>query len=106
MNKFLALELLNECTGDDLWSLEHCRARRIPTAWIEELLDGFECSYQIDSETIYVGSRKVSQYEGIRDVDLAIKLGEYLGVNTALLKASALTRHGLVKAIREAVEED
>ena len=106
MNTFFALELLKECAGDDLWSLEHCRARGIPTAWIEELSDGFESSYQIDSETIYVGDRKVSQYEGIRDIDLAIKLGEYLGVNTALLKASSLTRHGLVKAIREAVEED
>ncbi|MCY2975582.1 MAG: hypothetical protein NTW52_13060 [Planctomycetota bacterium] len=106
MNPFLALELLHECTGNDLWSIDHCKLRNVPAAWIEELAGGFESSYQIDSETIYVGDKTVNQYEGIRDVDLAVKLGEYLGVDTAPLQVSALTRHGLVRAIREAVEED
>jgi len=106
MNPFLALELLNECTGNDLWSIDHCNLRNVPASWIEELSGGFESSYRIDSETIYVGDKKVNQYEGIRDVDLAIKLGEYLGVDTAPLQVLALTRHGLVRAIREAVEEE
>jgi len=78
----------------------------VPPAWIDELSDGFESDYQIDSQTIYMGDKKINQFEGVPDVDLAIKLGEYLGVDTARLKACALTRHGLVKAIREAVEED
>jgi hypothetical protein len=106
MTPFLALELLHECTGNDLWSIEHCQKRNVPISWIEELSGGFESGFGMDSETIYVGDTVVNQYEGVRDVDLAVKLGEYLGVDTAVLQASALTRHGLVRSIREAVEED
>ena len=106
MNPFLALELLHECTGNDLWSIDYCKLREIPASWIEELCDGFESSYRIDDETIYIGDMRVNQYEGIRDVDLAVKLGEYLGADTASLQAMAMTRHGLVKAIRESVEEE
>ncbi len=42
MNRLRALMLLQECTGDDIWSLEHCRLRQVPEEWIEELSDCFE----------------------------------------------------------------
>jgi hypothetical protein len=105
MHRLLALSLLSECTGDDLWSLEYCRQRGVPEVWIEELLDGFESNFAVDSNTIYVDDHRVNQYEGIRDVDLACKLGEYLGVDTGNVLACHLGRHQIVAAIREAVEE-
>ncbi len=48
----------------------------------------------------------INQYHGIRDVDLAIKLGEYLGVAVAELIAISPTRSRLVVAIRQAIEEE
>jgi len=101
----LALSLLSECTGDDLWSIEYCRQRGIPEAWIEELLDGFESNFARESRTIYVDKQRVNQYEGIRDVDLACKLGEYLGVDRIQILSLGGNRHRTVRAIREAVEE-
>lgn len=105
-NRLKALTLLSECTGDDIWSLEHCRLRGVPEAWIEELADCFESGFRSDSQTIYVERRVVNQYQGIRDVDLAMKLGEYLGVPVAELEAVSANRARLVSAIREAVLED
>ena len=106
LNRLKALTLLSECTGDDIWSIEHCRARGVPEAWIEELADCYESGFRSDSQTIYVEQRVVNQYQGIRDIDLAIKLGEYLGVPVADLQAVSATRARLVSAIRDAVLED
>ena len=106
LNRLKALTLLSECTGDDIWSVEHCRARGVPEAWIEELADCFESGFRSDAQTIYVGRRVVNQYQGIRDIDLALKLGEYLGVAVSELQAVSASRSRLVSAIREAVLED
>ncbi len=73
--------------------------------WLEHLSDQFESGFQRDSETIYVGDRVVNQYHGIRDVDLALKLGEYLGVDLNAVQANASSRRHLVRLIREAIEE-
>ncbi len=100
-----ALSLLSECTGDELWSIEYCRQRGVPETWIEELLDGFESNFALESRTIYVDNQRVNQYEGIRDVDLACKLGEYLGVQTEPILTLGGNRQRIVQAIREAVEE-
>jgi hypothetical protein len=105
LHRMLALSMLSECTGDDLWSIEYCRQRGVPEAWIDELLDGFESNFAVDSRTIYVDDQRVNQYEGIRDVDLACKLGEFLGVDTANLLARHFSRKQFVEAIREAIEE-
>lgn len=105
-NRLKALLLLSECTGDDIWSPEHCRLRGVPEEWLQHLSDNFESSFAKDSETIYVGDRATNQYRGVRDVDLAFKLGEYLGVNLPLIQANASSRRQLVRLIREAVEED
>ncbi|MCA9132226.1 MAG: hypothetical protein KDA45_03695 [Planctomycetales bacterium] len=101
-----ALMLLSECTGDDIWSPEHCRQRGVPAVWLEELSDAFESSFEDDRDTIYVGPTAVNQYHGFRDVDLAVKLGEFLGIDTQAVAAQAFSRAELVRLIREAVEED
>lgn len=77
----------------------------MPEVWIEELVDAFESNPTKNTETIYVQSRKTNQYEGLRDVDLAMKVGEYLGVDVARITSTSLNRRSMVRAIREAVEE-
>lgn len=106
LNRLKALTLLSECTGDDIWSIDHCRLRGVPESWIEELADCFESGFRVDSQTIYVERRVVNHYQGIRDIDLAVKLGEYLGISMPELQAVSSTRSRLVSAIREAVLED
>ncbi|MEM1228779.1 MAG: hypothetical protein AAGJ40_24100 [Planctomycetota bacterium] len=105
------LALLDECQGDDLWSLEHCRSRGVPDDWIDRLADAYETSYRISSETIYVadeerGRRVVNQYHGIRDVDLAMQIGRLMGVDVDQLAAISLGRRALVARIKEAILED
>lgn len=100
-----ALALLSECTGDDIWPVEHCRARRVPEPWIEELADAFESSFASDTQTIYYEGRTTNQFHGIRDVDLARRLAAALGVELAPLEAMATSRAGLVRAIKDAVLE-
>jgi hypothetical protein len=106
LNRLKALTLLSECTGDDIWSVEHCRLRGIPEAWIDELSDCYESGFRSHSQTIFYENRLVNQYHGIRDVDLAIKLGEHLGVDVQELLAHAASRARLVSAIREAILEE
>ncbi len=107
--RLTALQLLSECTGDEIWSLELCQQRGIPAAWIEELEDCFESDFSIDSQTIYeqTGNRvgRTNQYEGIRDVDLAMKLGTYLDLDVTSVRASSLSRADLVRRLQEEIEE-
>ncbi len=106
LTRIRALALLSECTGDDIWSVEHCRLRSVPEIWIDELQDCFESGFQDQSQTIFVGPREVNQYHGVRDVDLAVRLGEYLGVDVERLRVVSPTRSRLVHAIRQAIEEE
>lgn len=105
MNHYLALSLLIECTGDEIWSVDYCRQRKVPDVWIEELVDGFESGYTTKRQTIFVGDQPVTQYEGVRDVDLACKLGEFLGVDLPTVLSCSWSRVATVKAIQDAVEE-
>jgi hypothetical protein len=105
MNTIQAVQLLDECTGDDIWSIEYCQEKNIPTDWIESLRDVFESDLSRDTNTIYIGDRRLNHYEGVRDVDLAIKLAEYLGVDTAALISIQPNRRRLVQSLQEAVEE-
>ena len=100
-----ALALLTECTGNDIWSVEHCRLRRVPEAWIQELSDAFESGYEGDRQTIYLDDRQVNQYHGIRDVDLAMKLGQSLGVDVSAVTAMVTSRIAVVSAIKDALME-
>lgn len=106
LNRLKALILLSECTGDDIWSIEHCQLRGVPSSWVEELSDCYESGFHHQAQTIFVENKVVNQYHGIRDVDLAIKLGEFLGVSVHDLIATTASRSRLVTAIRDAVVED
>ncbi|QDV27966.1 hypothetical protein [Aureliella helgolandensis] len=105
LSRLKSLMLLSECTGDEIWSLEHCRARGVPSAWIAELADGFESGFSRDSQTIYFEDRVLNQYEGIRDVDLAQALGRELGLDVETLVDQAVSRTHLVRLIQEVAEE-
>ncbi|MFO0924154.1 MAG: hypothetical protein U0905_16875 [Pirellulales bacterium] len=106
MDRYRAHLLLSECTGDDLWSADYCRQRGIPEPWIEELLDCYESGFENRSQTIFVGDEVVTQYEGVRDVDIAIKLAEYLGHDIRDILETTMHRSIIVRRIREKVEEE
>lgn len=98
-----ALALLNLCVGDEIWNLETCRQSGVPEAWITELADAFESSFDSDHQTIYLDQTPTNQYHGVRDLDLALKLGEVLGVDVARATQSAIHRRAIVNAIKTAV---
>ncbi len=97
--------LLTECTGDDIWSIEYCRKRHVPDDWIDELQDAYESGFDSNNQTIYYRNELVNQFEGIRDVDLACKIGKLLKVNVARIVQQQICRAGVVREIREAIEE-
>lgn len=104
----VALALLDECTGDDLWSVEHCQSRGVPQDWVDVLADAYETSYRISSQTIYVpdeqtGRRIVNQYYGVRDIDLAKRIGLELGLDIEQIESVSLSRQSTVRLIKEAV---
>jgi DNA-binding transcriptional ArsR family regulator len=105
LTRLKALRLLSECVGDEIWSAELCQEKGIPEAWVEELADCFESGYKSDQQTIYHDSQMVNQYHGVRDVDLACKLAEYLGVHPEQVSSHALGMRSKVRALKEAVEE-
>jgi hypothetical protein len=105
LNEILALNLLNQCRGDEIWSVEVCREQGVPEAWIAELSDCFESGFRSDRQTIYVAGRVTNQYHGVRDRDLAFRLAEYLGVDTSRVTAQVLGSVAEVRALKEAVEE-
>jgi hypothetical protein len=100
-----ALALLTQCTGETIWPIDLCMEKSIPMPWINELSDAFESSFDQDRDTIYFNDKKTNQFHGIRDVDLAAKLGESLGVDVGRLQRQSLGRAALVTAIKEAVFE-
>ena len=106
MNRSLALMLLSECTGDDIWSIEHCREKHIPESWIRQLQDAYESGFKSADTTIFFHERIVNQFEGVRDVDLACKLGHFLGLDVKAIVAQQFSRTAVVRAIRETMEED
>ncbi len=105
VNRLKALLLLSECTGDDIWSLEYCRQRGIPEAWIEQLTDCYESGFQDDAQTIYFMGEITNQFEGIRDVDLAVNFAKFLGIDVSQYGPFASTRAELVQNIQDAAEE-
>lgn len=105
LNRLKALSMLSECTGDEIWSVAYCEQRGVPRPWIQELSDCLESGFRFDRETIYENNHVVNQYHGVRDVDLARKLAEYLGVDTASVTATALGRAAEVQALKEAIDE-
>lgn len=105
LDRLRALTLLSECTGRDIWSIEHCRSRRVPEPWIDELKDCFETGFRTDRQTIYHEGQRVHQYEGVRDLDLAAKLAAHVGVDVERVTACTLGPETFVRALKEAVDE-
>ena len=105
MDSVSAQMMLLKCQGDEIWDLETCRSAGIPEAWIEELLDRFESGYDSDRNTIYHENKMVNQYEGVSDLKLAYKLAEYLGIDWQKASASAISRRGIVAAIKSELDE-
>ena len=105
MSRMMARRLLAECTGRDIWSVAYCREQQVPDDWIEELADCFESGFHEDLETIYLQERPVNQYHGLRDVDLAKKLAEFLGVDVSRVCLTAWSPMAVVQALKEAVDE-
>ncbi|MEM8678172.1 MAG: hypothetical protein AAGF97_02350 [Planctomycetota bacterium] len=105
LNRAKALALLAECCGDEIWSAELCREKGIPDNWIDESTDCYESGFESDSQTIYEGDQVTNQYFGFRDLDLAYKLGEYLGIDVEEATRGALGRVAEVQAIKEAVAD-
>ncbi len=101
-----ALRLLELCDGEEIWSIDYCRRQRVPERWIREMRDAYESGYSDRSQTIYYGGQMVNQFEGILAVDIALRVASILGVDTARILASSMGRDAVVRAIREAVEED
>lgn len=105
LTQLKAKMLLEKCVGDEIWSVELCQNEGIPTHWIEELSDTFESGFNSDQETIYVQGSVTNQYRGCRDLDLAFKLGEYLGIDSQFVTSTSFSPLAKVQAIKEAVEE-
>lgn len=105
LNRLTALQLLSECTGDDIWSWEYCLERGIPADWLEELADCYESGFTNQTETIYYKNSVVNQFHGVRDVDLAVRLAKLLGARVDDLIESTITRADFVRAVHERIEE-
>lgn len=106
LSRIKALHLLSKCRGDEIWSVEVCQQEGVPDIWIEELADATESGFSTDLETLYTDEGMVNQFHGVQDLKLAIKLGEYLGVDTTEVTSHAFGKIAQVNAIKEAVEEE
>jgi hypothetical protein len=98
-----ALAILNLCVGDEIWNEETCHRSGVPQDWIHEMSDAIESGYKTDTETIYVANEATNQYHGLRDLDLAIRLGQVLGVDVERATQSSISRRSMVQAIKNAV---
>lgn len=105
LSRLKARMLLSECRGDEIWAPQTCREKGVPDAWIEELGDTFESGFKTDRETIYTDDGLTNQYHGVRDLHLAYKLAEFLGVDSVRVTELALGREAEVRALQEAVDE-
>lgn len=100
-----ALQLLSLCDGEEIWSIEYCRRQNVPERWVRELRNAYESGFTDPSQTIYYEGRVVNQFEGVLAVDIAIRIASVLGVDVARIAGHQLNREGVVRAIREHVEE-
>ncbi len=105
ISRLKARALLHECTGRDIWSVDHCQQRGIPELWIEELSDCFESGLGSELTTIYVDEQRTNQYHGVHDLALAFRLAELLGVDSEQISSMVLGREAQVRALKEAVDE-
>lgn len=105
LTRLNARVLLAACQGNEIWSPDTCRQHRVPEIWIEELTETYESGFNTDRETIYIGDEITNQYRGVRDLHLAFKLAEFLGVDANQTTALSLGPRAEVRALQEAAEE-
>ena len=101
-----ALKLLSQCRGDEIWSVQHCLDQGVPKSWVDELSDAYESGYRSDSQTIYENGQMTNQYHGVRDLDLAVRLAQCLGISIDSMQIELMDRLSAVVAIKQAVMED
>ena len=97
--------LLTECTGRDIWSVETCRERGIPEAWIAELADAHESGFERDRDTIYHEGQPTNQYHGVHDLRLARQLAEVLGLDLIRARALSVDDTSEVRLLQEAADD-
>lgn len=105
LSRLTARMLLAECRGDEIWSVKLCRQKGVPASWIEELAETYESGFYTDRDTIYEQGKLTNHYHGVRDLQLAYKLAEFLGVDAQRTTELALGREAEVRALQEAVDE-
>ncbi len=103
LSRARALAILSKCFGNEIWSIETCLSEGVPQDWIEDLADAFESGFQFDRQTIYVGDSATNQYHGVRDIDLAIRLGKVLGINVDRATDTNFRCRAIVQSIKDAV---
>lgn len=97
--------LLSRCRGDEVWSPELARELGVPESWLDELQDCFESGFDHDRNTLYSDRGRINQYHGIRDLDVAYRAAEFLGISTAAIRSRPLSRTGQVSALRAEADE-
>ncbi|MCU0716062.1 MAG: hypothetical protein MUD03_08035 [Pirellula sp.] len=105
MDRSNLLNWLAECTGDDVWSIDYCKRSGIPDSWIRDLSEIYESGFKTSKEVLYHEGKRIHQYRGIRDSDLARRISQQLGYPVEAIERSALSPSDLVRRIKEAVEE-
>ena len=105
LDEIKALMLLNLCVGDEIWSIQQCRANGVPENWVLELQDTLESGFDTDRNTIYVDGQLTNQYHGVSDLKIAYKCSDFLGIDCKSATQIALGRIAEVRALKEAVEE-
>lgn len=105
LSRSKSLALLSKCVGNEIWSVQTCRESGVPQEWIDVLADAYESGFKTDNRTIYVGDSVTNQYHGIRDVDLAMRLGRQLGIDVDRVTETTLNSRAVVQAIVDAVME-
>ncbi len=105
IDRLKARMLLSECTGRHLWPVEHCRKAGVPQDWIEQLQDCYESGFRTDLERLYTDAGRVNQFHGVWDLQLARRLGEFLGVNIPYVTQTTFSAIAEVRAIQEAADE-
>lgn len=105
MNYVLAASLLLKCRGDEIWSREVCEQEGVPVAWIEELFDCFESGFRCRGQTLFTNEGVTNQFAGCRDLDLALKLAEFLGVDTTSLRQMPYPPNKIVQLLQEGLDE-
>ena len=105
MNYVLAASLLLKCRGDEIWSREVCEREQVPEPWIDDLFDCFESGFRYRQQTLFADEGAINQFAGCRDLDLAYKLAEYLGIETSTFRQMPYSPKKIVQLLQEELDE-